>query len=133
MIRRAIALIVSLALMSASGWPLTCAINCAHVSSAEHVITDSADASAHRHSHNAHTSMAGSACCPAGVQVVKSGCAHNTQATPAVEGSSRISFDTAATVLTPSFSVLATNSKTAFLSSSPPASFPKTVAPNLRI
>lgn len=88
---------------------------------------------AHQHSHYHEGAMMNSACCPAGAHVAKSGCVSNVQFSSAVEARWRVNFDSAATTPTPIFSALPTPSETTFLSSSPPASFLRTVAPTLRI
>lgn len=133
MIRRTIALVVSLALMQASGWGLICTINCNHHASAKHAIEGGPEVAVQHHSHQHHDSMASSACCPASAQVVKHGCVPNVPSASAVEGRLRVNFDSVATVLTPIFSALAAHSEAVFFSSSPPASFLRTVASNLRI
>lgn len=133
MFRRAIALIVSLVLMPVSGWGLICAVNCNHMAPMKPTIEGDSALTAHQHSHHHDGATMNSACCPAGAQVAKSGCAPNVQFSSAVEGRLRVNFDSAAIALTPIISALGAHSEATFLSSSPPASLLRTVVPTLRI
>src|SRR5581483_9354867 len=86
-VRRAIALVVSLALLQATATAFACTINCTRVSSTKHVDGDAQPMAMHHHSHQGHSSA--SECCPHTPQVSRSSCSSRPQLS-AVEASSRV-------------------------------------------
>ena len=133
LIHRTIALVLSLALSSASSSGLICTINCNYPALMKHATNGDQATTAMQHSHHHDGTTMNSACCPTGARLLNSSCVRDVHFSSAVEARWRVNFDSVAIAPTPVFFALGAYSETASLLSSPPASFLKSVAPTLRI
>ena len=86
-----------------------------------------------QHSHHHDGTAMNSACCPTRARLVNSSCVRDVQFSSAVEARWRVNFDSVAIAQAAVVSALGAYVETAFLLSSPPGSFLKSVAPTLRI
>jgi len=131
-IRRAIAVVVSLALLQATVVAFACSINCNHANSARHAEAGTQPMAMHHHSHAGHSSSA-STCCPAAPQVTRSNCSSHVQ--PSVlEVHYRVNPDSLTAVEDPiSWVARSERSSSIFSSASPPNSLVKAALTTLRI
>src|SRR5207249_8901307 len=128
--RRAIAIGVSLALLQATAAAFACSINCSRVSSTKHVHGGTRLA-VHHHSHQGHSSA--STCCPTAPQVSGSGCSSDVQLS-ALEARYRINSDSLTAVENPiSWVARSERSSPIFSSASPPNSLIRPALTTLRI
>src|SRR5712691_5096160 len=131
-VRRAIALVVSVALLQATVVASACSIKCDHANSARHAEGGTQPMAMHHHSHAGHSSAA-STCCPAAPQVTRSNCSSQVQ--PSVlEVRYRVNPDSLTAVENPSSWVARSErSSSIFSSASPPNSLVKSALTALRI
>ncbi len=131
-VRRAIAVVVSLALLQATAVAFACSINCSRVSSTKHVHGGTQQLAVHHHSHASHGSAA-STCCPAAPQVTRSSCSSRPQVL-ALEVRYRINPDSLSAVENPICWVVRSKpSSPIFSSASPPNSLIRPALTTLRI
>ena len=133
LIHQTIALILSLALSPATSSGLICTINCNYPALMKHASDGDQATTAMQHSHHHHGTTMNSACCLTRARLLNSSCVRDVQFSSAVEARWRVNFDSVAIARAPVVSARGGYSETAFLLSSPPGSFLKSLAPTLRI
>src|SRR5437870_1722717 len=129
-IRRAVAVVVSLAMLQATAVAFACSIKCSYVNSTKHV-HGGTQLAVHHHSPQGHSSA--STCCPTAPQVSRSGCSSDVQLS-APEARYRIDSYSLTAVENPiSWVARSERSSPIFSSASPPNSLIRPALTTLRI